>query len=953
MRHPGMGRTGPVALVGRSAELAVLGSAIGQAHGAGTALLLRGEPGAGKTALLDWAAGRAAQAGLRVLRATGVEQESELAFATLHQILCPLLDRIDELPPAQQRMLNRAFGVVDDGAPDRFAISVAALALLEHAARTQPLLVIADDVQWVDASSAQVLGFIQRRIAAFPVVVLTAARNGWSNPVDSAGIDVLDVVPLSVQDAAALLASAHPSLAAQTARSVLGEAMGNPLALVELPAQLTWRQQRGADPLPSSLPLGERLEEGFAGRIRILPEPFRNTMLLAALTEQAPGGLRKVREAARAWHGWDEEALDAGQTGGLITLDAGSEKIVFRHPLVRSALVRMAPLVVRRAAHQALAEVLAADPVRRAWHLAEAADGPDETAAQALVDAAERDLNRGGAAEATAALARAAELSPDPHTRAHRLIEAAFVGVTGGQLQTAERLLKATELEKLSTELVVRRTTAAALLMMYRDGDAEGAYQAILPVAEAVGPDERDDPAVEDAFDVLVRACFWLGGQERWEPVRRYLDWASPLARLAFDMVADPARTAHSVRERLQLAVTELPQARRTAQMAWLVCAAVSLGAFGDFAAAWRELMGRWPDECQLLVMPARQCDAYARGRWEEIEALSEEGIERSHSDNYTLSIYLMRCVEAKVAACRGDQARLETLCDTITAWARPRHLNLLLDRVAQARIQEAVTRGAYEEAYARAGAVTPPSERPAFYPHFHEVFLDLVEACVRTGRIDQARAHVAAAGQGARMDVVSSRHALILAGSAALAADDEQADILFQAALAVPDADQWPFELARIQLAYGEWLRRRSDRTAAQVHLGQALEIFRRLQAEPWAKRASDELRTAGIPQAAAAVLGPASLTPQELRIAELAAQCMTNKQIGQLLHASPRTIGAHLYKIFPKLGITSRVMLRDSLRGQAQETGRTSSPAVPAAAHKATALRPRAPVSRTASSM
>ncbi|MGI5133560.1 helix-turn-helix transcriptional regulator [Streptomyces sp. CA-106110] len=912
IRHPGEGRSRPVALVGRSPELAVLGSAVDQVHEAGAALLLRGEPGVGKTVLLDWAADHAVQAGFWVLRAAGVEQESELAFAALHQVLYPLLDRIGELPLAQQTALNRAFGVVDGGAPDRFAVSVAALALLQHAAHTEPLLVIADDVQWVDASSAQILSFIQRRIAPLPVVVLTAARNGWRNPLDSAGIDMLDVAPLPAQDAAALLASAHPGLAAPTARCVLGEAMGNPLALVELPAQLTRRQQRGADPLPSWLPLGERLEEGFAGRIRTLPQPVRNTMLLAALTGGGPGGLRTVREAARTWHGWDEEALDAGQASGLVTVDAGSEKIVFRHPLVRSAVVRMAPLVVRRAAHQALAEVLTADPVRRAWHLADAADGSDEIAAQALVDAAERDLNRGGAAEATVALARAAELSPDPHDRALRLVEAAFVAVTGGQLQTAERLLKATEQEELPIELALRRTTTAALLMLHRDGDAEGAYQAILPVAEAIGPDERHDPAVEDAFDVLMRACFWLGGgQERWEPVRQFLDRVSSLARLAYDAAADPARTAHTVRERLQRAVTELPQGRRTTRAYWLVGAAHSIEAFGDFTAVWRELMERCSYESQPLVMPTRQYDAYARGRWEEVEALSEEGIERSHSDNFT---YLLRSVEAQVAASRGDQARLQTLSDTITAWARPRRMNRLLRRVTEAHVREAVTRGAYEEAYARASALTPPGELPAFFQHFHRVFLDLVEACIRTGRIDQARAHVAA-GQAARIDAISSRHALILAGSAALAADDEQADTLFQAALAEPDADQWPFELARIQLAYGEWLRRRSDRTAARVHLGQALEIFRRLQAEPWAKRACEELRTAGTPQTAATVPGLASLSPQELRIAELAAQGMTNKQIGQLLHVSPRTIGAHLYKIFPKLGITSRVMLRDSL--------------------------------------
>ncbi|MEU5853066.1 LuxR family transcriptional regulator [Saccharopolyspora shandongensis] len=908
-------QSGDTAMIGRAAEVALLSSAIRGVRETGAAFLLRGDPGVGKTALLDWAEEYARQADFRVLRAVGVEPESELAFGALHQVLYPLLDQVESLPSVQQAALNRAFGADDNAAPDRFVISAAALALVRQAAETQPVLLVVDDAQWIDASSAQVLGFIQRRVCTLPVVLLTAARVGWHNALDLAGIRTVEVAPLAPPESAALLARVHPDLGPATVQRVLTEAAGNPLALVEMPALLNQRQQRGIDPLPSSLPLGERLEEIFAGRIRSLPEAARYGLLLAALAGSGAGGLRTVRAAAQGWEGWDEQALQVAEASGLITMDPEREEIVFRHPLVRSSVVGMTPPTVRRAGHRALAEALATDPRRQAWHLADAADGPDESAAQALEHAAARALNCGGAAEAAAALSRAADLSPDPVNRARRLVEGAIVAVHGGQMDVAERLLQTCEREALPVD-PLRRATAAAFLMFHRDGDLEGVHRTVASVLDGIPEGEQPDSVVDDALFVLTRACLSLGRADRWEPISRALDKGSPYARLCYDATADPARTAHTVAERLRAAVADLPADLPAWQARWLILTAVQIDAFGDFADVWRGLTVRSAYAIQQMAAASSFYDAYLHGRWDEVEAIAEEGNERARINCDRFQSHVMHYAAALVAASRGNDERLAALNTESADWARPRRLNLLLGLVAETNARAAVTRGAYEEAYTYLSALTPPGVLPPFFPYFHRVFLDLVEACVRTGRITEARAHVTA-GRQARMDEISSHHALILAGSAALAAEDESADQLFQHALALPRAEQWPFEQARIQLAYGQWLRRRYDRSQARIHLSRALTTFRCLKTEPWAKRAAEELRVAGVAQGMDLADGASALTAHELRIAELAAQGMTNKEIGRLLHLSPRTVGAHLYKIFPKLGIASRSALRDALAG------------------------------------
>ncbi|MGW1157930.1 AAA family ATPase [Streptomyces sp. NPDC002519] len=902
--------------MGRAEELVLLASVLSGVRESGAALLLRGDAGVGKTALLQWAEDYAREAGTRVIRAEGAEQESELAFATLHQALYPLLDHMERLPPAQQAALNRAFGALDDEAPDRFAISAAALALLRFASRPHPLLVIVDDTHWIDASSAQVLGFVQRRIAALPVVLLTAARVGWGKPMDLTGVQAVDVAPLPPLEAAALLAREHPHLAIPTAERLLAEAAGNPLALVELPTRLDERQQRGIAPLPSALPLSDRLEDVFAGRVRALPEPARYGLLLAALAGSGAGGLRTVRAAAQGWEGWSEQALQAAVGSGLVSIDFTREAIAFRHPLVRSAVVHVTPPVVRRAGHRALAEVLADQPERQAWHLADAAAGPVEAAAVALEHAADRALGRGGPAEAAAALSRAADLSPTAEGRARRLVEAAFVAVIGGQMELAEGLLETCEREALPAD-PLRRATAAAYLMFFRDGDLEGVRRTLPPLLDEAYGGEQSEPVLDDALYVLMRACVYLGQADLWEPVIGVLDKGSPHARIGFDAIADPARTAYTVADRLRATVADLPSGLPAWQARWLTLASIHLDFYSEFAEVWVGLTSRSSHAIQQVVTALALYPMFLEGRWDEVEAMAEEAVERARGHGDQFHVGLMSYYLALVATGRGDEERLTVLNARIADWARPQRLNAVLGMVEETNARAALSRGAYEEAYAHASSVTPPGVLPPFFFIFHRVFLDVVEACMRTGRVDEARAHVAA-GRQARMDVISPHYAFILAGAAATAAGDEEADQLFQDALSLADRDRWPFEKARIQLNYGEWLRRRHDRRRARQLLNRALSTFRRLGAEPWARRAAEELRAAGAAAPAMALAeGASALTAQELRIAELAAQGKTNKDIGLLLHLSPRTVGAHLYKIYPKLGISSRTALRDALAG------------------------------------
>jgi hypothetical protein len=403
IRQP-VGSPAVVGLVGRSAELELIEALLAGRGPVGRGLLLRGDPGVGKTALLDVAAARAEAAGMRVLRASGVQFEAEIGFSALHQLLYPLRERADRLAGNQRDVLRQVFDLAQAPSLDPLVIA-AVLALLGEIAAERPLLVLVDDVAWIDRASATVLGFAARRIGDDPIVFLAAARTGADSFFDWVGLPEREIGPLAEQPAATLLDTLYPGLAPPVRRRLLDEAAGNPLALRELPTSLTDRQLSSQEPLPTYLPLNRRLEATFAAGMRALPAPTRTLLLLAALEPDA--GMAVIRTVARSaapGHPGraDVDDLDTARRAGLVDVDPITGHVSFRHPLIRSATVQLTSPTERRLAHRALAAALAGDPERRAWHLAEAATGPDEAVAQALDEAALAAWRRGDPSTATA-----------------------------------------------------------------------------------------------------------------------------------------------------------------------------------------------------------------------------------------------------------------------------------------------------------------------------------------------------------------------------------------------------------------------------------------------------------------------------------------------------------------------------------------------------------------------
>ncbi|MGW2462020.1 ATP-binding protein [Streptomyces sp. NPDC001761] len=898
--------------MGRTSELHALEALLAEAENEGAALLLRGDPGVGKTALLDAVTTRARSGGVRVIQVVGVESEQELAFSALHQLLYPLFDHLAGLPAFQSGVLEQALSIREGSAPGRFAISAAALALLQAASRRWPLCVVVDDVHWIDRSSAEVLTFITRRLGSCRAAFIMAARSAAHGFLDPTGLRVLDVGPLPAPDALVLLDNSHPGLAETTRRRLLDESEGNPLALVELASQLTDAQRDGAETLPANLPLNSRLESVFADRVRQLGSVTRFALLLTALDGERPGNLADIRAAFGAGgEEWDDGLLETSERTGLVRVDHVAEQVTFRHPLVRSCVVHMSPAGRRRGAHRALAEVLTAEPERRALHLAHAADEPDEAVAVELTRAAERAVARGGAAEAATAYRRAAELSQDPAARTRRLEQAAFAAGIAGLLGTAHELAG-------QTAESLRGAAAAGYVQFHREGDIDAVYRILPPAMEAARGDTvpADADAFDDAFYVLLNAAVWGGRAELWPPVYRALDRVSESARMCFDCVADPARTAHDVRERLDKATAELSPDTPLWRVTWLIYTAMYLDCFTYYDGVWREAVGHSAYDSLRFGVVARTHEAFMRGEWDKVQTIASRGFADATEHDYHLIHIIFTYGLAMVASGRGDEEALRRHCDTITAWAQPRRMQLLMSTVNETWARAAVGRGDFEEAYLLTSALTPPGELPSHFPHFSRVFLDLVESAMRTGRTEAARAHVEA-GRQARVDVISPHHALILAAAAAVAAPDDEAGALYEAALAVPDASLWPFEYARLRLWYGEWLRRRREYTAARVQLSVALEVFeQQLKAPLWAQRTRDELRASGVGVGVADARTGVRMSAQERRIAELAASGLSNKEIGRQLNISPRTAGAHLYRVFPKLGITSRAALRDALK-------------------------------------
>ncbi|MFD9278866.1 AAA family ATPase [Streptomyces mirabilis] len=912
-------------IVGRDHELALLSRLVDAlTTGRTGALLMTGGPGAGKSALLDAAARMARRSGVRVLRCRGSEGESGLAFAGLHQLLRPFLDLAEGLPARQRAALLGVFGL-DDGTrtvSDPLLTSLGALTLLSDAAEHGPLLLVIDDTHWLDLGTLDVLAFMARRLEGEPVALLLAARDTAVPAQLDRQIDRLTIEPLDPAAAGRLL-DHQPRPPAGRARSrVLEQAAGVPLALVEL-ARAVARDPAAAH--EDALPLTDRLEAIFAADLPELPPATRALLLFAAAAESAelPVILSAVGDRATP-----DDWLPA-ERAGLVRIDA--DRVRFRHPLIRSAVYRAATYTERHTAHRALAEVLVGDPDRRAWHHAAAASGVDEEAARELDDSAARAQRRGGYAAAATALERAARLSPDPTVRAGRLVRAATMAMYAGHPrwvgELSAQVATLTDAPALLAEASLLAGWALAVTTQFA-----GSLGFLLPVAEAA---VDEDPVLTlDALATATTPAYNSGAPEHRENILRIVERVPPqddeTGRLWALAGCDPVRNRAQALELLAATWTAplpKPGSGVDIPLSRLVVSGGAAWALDETAEAIR-LLGAAMDHLRrsptsganATVAQALALALYESGSWTKARAALDEAYGLAAEGGLENVVVGAPVLRATLLALRGDTEEARAAVQRAVHGIDLPNCRSLQVRTHYALGAAALAEGDHAAAYDRFRAVYTRQPEPAPL-HFHasDYYLaDLVAAAVRTGRAEDARLVLDTVRRRLAEGETSARLSAIVHRAEALLAEPDDAERHFTAALADPAGDQWPFERAQVRLDYAEWLRRRRRAVEARPLLAAALEVFERLGTRPWTDRTRAELRAAGVTPAstpAGSADSLAELTPQQLQIARLAAAGLTNREIGERIFLSPRTVGFHLYRIFPKLGITSRAQLRDAL--------------------------------------
>ncbi|MFE9421459.1 AAA family ATPase [Kitasatospora sp. NPDC006697] len=912
-------RNGPAtsAIFGRESELARVGSLLDAAGGDGShVLVLTGEPGAGKSTLVEWAAAEGGARGFQVLRVRGSEGESGLALAGLHQLLRPLLVGLDDLPGRQRTALRFAFGIDEEGeAPvDPLHLRVGVVTLITEAAARQPLLLVVDDIQWLDLGSLDLLAFVARRLDGEAAVMLLASREDGVPGRFDREFPHLVTGPLTRADAGLLL-NVQPTPPTGRARTqVLEDAAGNPLALIELSRAVA----KGTGPLGAAqaLPLTRRLENLFAAELPALPPDTRAALLLVAAA-----GTTRLADILRAAAGRDAIAdLLPAESAGLLRLDGG--QVVLRHPLVRSAVYQAATFAERRTAHLALAEAFAAEPDRRAWHLAATVAGQDETVADALAATAERARGRGGYAAAAAALERAAELTPDPELGSRRMLAAATSAMHAGHPQWVGELTA--RVEGLTGDPVTRAEAklwggwALGLTLRHQE-----ALRALLSVGESMA--EVAPLLALAAVGTASTYAYNTGDPFYGNELLRIGDLIKAEGGLADRAWLETAVRGHSHRRQaLDLFHRALAAMEPDSLFDLTVLSGVAMKL--DEAEEATRLLGRTMDHLRRAgtagsnatitqALANVQCDT---GAWAGALAATEDAYwmaSEAGEDNVTIGSLVL---QATLGAFRGEYEAACARLQEAVCGLDLRNARLLQVRYHYALGMAKVVEGDHEGAYAELRNTFTHDYRPAPV-HYHAsayYVADLAAAAVRAGRIDDARLVLEATERTLGSERSPRVQAIVHRAAALVSETDEAAEQHFHAALADPAARRWPFEHALSQLDFGEWLRRRRRTAEARQPLNDALETFRRLGARPWIDRAAAELRAAGASVLQGSEPTPkAELTPQEMQIAELAAQGLTNRDIASRLYLSPRTVGYHLHKVFPKLGITSRAQLRDAL--------------------------------------
>jgi RNA polymerase sigma factor (sigma-70 family) len=905
-------------LIGRMRERGVLDRLLDTARsGRDAVLVVYGDPGVGKTALLEYAveAGR----DFRVVRTTGVEGETELDYAALQRLCSPMLDSVGHLPGPQRDALGVAFGVSAGHAPSPFLVGLAVLGLLSDAAEQQPLLCVVDDAQWLDGATAQALAFVARRLLAERIALAFGTRDIGSG---LARFPQLHVEPLGRRDARALLESV---LVARLDESVLeriiAETGGNPLALLELPRGLTPAQLAGGFGLPAALPLSTGIEQSFTRRLARLPSDARRLLLLAA-AEPVGDPVLLWRAAERL--GIPETAANALESEGLLVVEGG---VAFRHPLVRSAVYGAAEPSVRREVHRALADATdpQIDPDRRAWHRAQAASVPDEAVATELESSAERAQARGGFAAAAAFLERAATLTPAPVQRARRALLAAQTKFRAGALDDALALLSSTEIEALD-ELDRARHELLRAQIAFVSGRGSNAATLLLAAARRLTP-LSPTLAHETYIEALSAAMFagrlaapgasaldvaqaakaaprppTLGGPEL------LLDGLATRFTDGYEAAVPILRRAQNAFDVSGLAVSE--------QLRWKWLATVAAVHLWDDA-NWEAISEHHAQiaretgalvELRLALTQRVYAHLFA-GELTAAASLVDEIRAATEATGSKLAPY----GEVGLVALRGREREAVSLIDETRndVTLRGEGIGLSILDWAESVLYNGL--GRYEQARAAALRV---AEHPHDLGTSNWGMAELIEAAVRAGTPELAagaRSRLAAVAKASGTDWALG----IAARSEALFAEGREADNLFVEAVDRLGRSHTAIDLARAHLLYGEWLRRQRRRVDARAHLRSAYDVFSEVGMEAFAERARVELEATGEHARRRTVDTLDQLTPQEAQISRLVAEGNTNREIAAQLFISPSTVEYHLRKVFGKLGVRSRTQLAGRVLG------------------------------------
>jgi DNA-binding CsgD family transcriptional regulator len=928
-------------IYGRDLERSRIGELLDGARASRSAVLvISGEPGVGKSSLLEDA--RQQAGGMRVLSGSGVESEAHLPFAALHQIVRPVLSLVDNLPQPQAAALRGALGLAEAGGDDRFLISLAALSLLAEAADRQPLLCLVDDAHWLDDASADALVFVARRLEAEGIVMLFAARESESRRFEAPGLPELRVAGLDPVAAGALVdREAAVALSPEVRERLVAETGGNPLALLELSSALSEAQLSGAAPVLAPIPVSARVERAFLARVRRLPEETQTLLLVAAADDT--GELATVLRAA-AHLGAGAEALDAAEQAGLAQVRGA--QLELRHPLVRSAVYQGAPLSRRQAVHRALASVLEGEGEadRRAWHRAAGCVEPDLAVVKELEQAAERARARSGFAAASLAFERAAALTADEHEQVRQLTAAAENAWLAGRLERAVVILD--RARPISTTLSERAEIDRwrGLIELNRGLPAAG-YEILMRAATEVAP--IDGERALDLLNLASAGAAYASADDKAHVVvaelaRSLAVEETPYTRMLAALLVGIGSLAEGdfetavpkLRLALELADELVGTGVDTAHRAPLALLFTGRAALylGDDRAAYQahnEAAVRAREAGALgaltQILPILTIAEVWAGHWDSGSATAREGLRLGRELGQDHLVAQALVLLALIAALRGDEEQCRILAAEGGALASARGLGVVAEIAQWALALLELGLGRADEAVRREREI---SHTLAIYWSV----LDRVEAAVRAGEQESARPWLASFERWVESNGAAWGRAVVLHCRALLCEEASEAERLFLAALEAHEQATRPFEQARSELAFGEFLRRSRRRVEAREHLRAALDAFERLGATLWAERARVELRASGQTARKREPSTRGDLTAQELQIARFVAQGLSNREVAAQLFLSPRTIAFHLRNVFRKLGISSRTQLaRLDLDSGGERVPDATSPAIP----------------------